>query len=112
MAEHRAQLLAVVGEKLCTVSAALDGGMDHAGVEQVFRDQLGVHMNENAVGSQSWLESLVIPSLAAHSIARAGPMWGAVLGVLPCRWVAECVGNGPPIRAAILFPLAALCGAD
>ena len=39
-------------------------------------------------------------------------MWGAVLGVLPCRWVAECVGNGPPIRAAILFPSAALCGAD
>jgi hypothetical protein len=39
-------------------------------------------------------------------------MWGAVLGVLPCRYVAECVGNGPPIRAAILVPLAALSAAD
>jgi hypothetical protein len=38
-------------------------------------------------------------------------MWGAVL-VLLCRWVAECVGNGPPTRAAILFPLAALSAAD
>ena len=59
--ERRAQLLAVVGEQLCIVSAALDGGMDHAVVEQVFRDQLGVHMNENAVGSQS------LARVAGHS---------------------------------------------
>ncbi len=66
MPERRAQLLAVVGEELRIVGAARDGDIGHAVVEQVFRAQLGVHMNENAVGSQS------LARVAGHSFFSGG----------------------------------------
>src|SRR5208282_1543838 len=49
VAERRAQLLAVVGEELSIVSAARDGDIGHAVVEQVFRSQLGIDVDQHAV---------------------------------------------------------------
>ena len=49
--QRRAQLLAVVGEDLRVVCAARDGNVGHAVVEQVFRSQLGIGVDQHPVGS-------------------------------------------------------------
>ncbi len=50
MAQRRGQLLAVVGEKLRIVRTAQDGNLGHAVVEQVFRAQLRVHIEDSMDG--------------------------------------------------------------
>src|ERR1035441_9884530 len=47
--ERRAELLAVVGEELRIVSAARNGNVGHAVVDQVFRAQLGIDVDQHAV---------------------------------------------------------------
>jgi len=61
--ERPRQLLAVVGEKLCIVCSARDGDIGHAAVEQIPSAQLGVHVNQDTVGS------LTLAGVAGHGIA-------------------------------------------
>ena len=51
MPRRRAQLLAVVGEDLRVVCAARDGNVGHAVVEQVYRPQFGIRVDQHTVGS-------------------------------------------------------------
>jgi hypothetical protein len=51
MPQRRSQLLAVVGEDLSIVCAARDGNVGHAVFEQVFRSQLGIHVDQHMVVS-------------------------------------------------------------
>jgi hypothetical protein len=50
MPQRDSQLLAVVGEDLRVVCAARDGNLGHAVVEQVFRPQLGIRVDQHPVG--------------------------------------------------------------
>jgi hypothetical protein len=49
MPQRRAELLAVVSEQWCIVSAARDSDIGHAVIEQVFRGQLGIDVDQHAV---------------------------------------------------------------
>ena len=49
-AERFGQLLAVAGEDLRIMRSARDGDVRHAVVDEVFRSQLCIDVNENAVG--------------------------------------------------------------
>jgi replicative DNA helicase len=50
MPQRDSQLIAVVGEDLRVVCAARNGNVGHAVVEQVFRSQLGISVDEYTVG--------------------------------------------------------------
>jgi hypothetical protein len=53
MPPRRTQLLAVVGEDLRVVCAALDGDVGHAAIEQVFGTPLRIDVDQHPVGGLS-----------------------------------------------------------
>ncbi len=57
--ERRAELRAIVGKDPRVVRAARDRDVGHAVVEQIFRAQLGIGMNQHTVGSLALGEWLV-----------------------------------------------------
>jgi len=75
MPQRHVQLLVVVGEDLRVVCAAWDGNVGHAVVEQVFRTQFGVHMDQHAVGGLA-LAGMAgdgaagVPNLLFHDLRR------------------------------------------
>jgi hypothetical protein len=50
MPQRRSQLLAVAGEDLRVLCAALNGNLDHAIVEQLFGPQLSIDVDQHTVG--------------------------------------------------------------
>jgi hypothetical protein len=61
--EGMGELSAVVGEDLCVERAAREGDIGLAAVEQVFRAEFGVHMDEDALGG------LALAGVAGHGVA-------------------------------------------
>ena len=68
-AERMTQSLCVVREYLCIVRPARDGNIGEAVVEQVFRPECGVHVNEDTVGC------LALAGMAGHGIAVIKMRW-------------------------------------
>lgn len=66
MPEPRAQLLAVVGEQLRIVSAARDGNIGHAIVEQVFHSHLGIDVDQHAI------PRMLLAGITCDRIANGG----------------------------------------
>ena len=56
MTQRLRELFSVVRENLCIVSAARNGNVGHAVVEQVFGSQLGIGVDQHAVAVCPWLE--------------------------------------------------------
>ena len=52
-AEFMAQRRCIVGINLRVIAATRDSDIGHAAVEQILSAQLGVHVNQDAVGSLS-----------------------------------------------------------
>jgi hypothetical protein len=79
MAESCGQLLAVVGKELRIVRPARDRDVGHAAVEQVFRGQLGIDVNQDALGCLS------LAGMARHRVAmiEMGMLCGCLCLVSP-----------------------------
>src|ERR1035438_1183354 len=61
--QRGSQLLAIVSEDLRVVCAARDGNVGHAIVEQVFRSQLGIGVDQHPVGG------LPLARMTRHGVA-------------------------------------------
>ena len=62
-AQRHTQLLTVIGKELRIVSSTRDSNVSHAVVEQVFGSELGIDVDQHAVGS------LALAGMAGHGIA-------------------------------------------
>jgi hypothetical protein len=79
MPQRGSQLLAVVGEHLRVVCAARNGNGGHAVVEQVFRSQLAIGVEEYPVGG------LPLAAVTRRGVTAGGPDLGRLLRS-GCGW--------------------------